>query len=61
MASVSKSINLTEGNWELEKRHKDRHREKLGLGGSDVFGKRCQRPPLHLSTFIYTVHMWKSS
>jgi hypothetical protein len=36
MASVSKSINLTGGDWGLEERHKDRQKEKLGLGGSDA-------------------------
>jgi hypothetical protein len=53
---VSKSVNLTGGNWELEERHKDRHRKKLGLGGSDAPDERYQPPP-HPSTFIYTVHM----
>jgi hypothetical protein len=57
MASVGKSVNMTRGHWRLEERYKVRHREKLGLGGSDAPNERHWRPLLYPSTFIYTVHM----
>jgi hypothetical protein len=57
MASVGKSVIMTGGHWRLEERYKVRHREKLGLGGSDAPDERHQRPPLYPSVFIYTVHM----
>jgi hypothetical protein len=58
MASVSRSVDLTVGDWGLRKRHKDRHRKKLGSGGSNAPDERCQ-PPLLPSTFIYTASMRK--
>jgi hypothetical protein len=38
----------------FKKRHKDRHREKLGSGRSDAPDERCEQPPLPPSAFIYT-------
>jgi hypothetical protein len=53
MASVSRSIDLTEDDWELRKKHKDRHRESWDLVGStllmtDASGPLCLQAPLFI-------------
>jgi hypothetical protein len=54
-----RSLDLTGGNWGLRKRHKDRHREKLGSGGPDTPDERCWWPLLPTSAFIYIACMGK--
>jgi hypothetical protein len=59
-ASMSRSLDLTGNKWGLrKKRHKDRHIESMGLGGSSTPDGRCQQPLLPTSTFIYTAGVGK--
>jgi hypothetical protein len=59
MAMMSRFLDLTESNWGLRKKHKDRQREKLGLGESNTPYERCQQPPLPPSAFFYAACMGK--
>jgi hypothetical protein len=59
IASMSRSIDLTRGDWGLRKRHKDRHRESWGQMGL-TFLMRDAGDPRHLQAHLFIQHVWES-
>jgi hypothetical protein len=57
MTSMSRSLDLTGSDWGLRKKHKDRHREKLGSGGSDTLLMRDAGDILHLQAHLFIQHV----
>jgi hypothetical protein len=60
MASVSRSLDLTGSDWGLRKKHKDRHREKLGSGRSDTLLMRDAGNTLCLHEHLFIQQVWES-
>jgi hypothetical protein len=58
-ASMSRSVDLTGGNWGLRKRLKNRYRESQDWVGLTLLMRDASDPPLPPSTFIYTACMRK--
>jgi hypothetical protein len=59
MASVSRSVVLTGGDWGIRKRHKDRHWESWGRVGLALL-MRDASDPLLLQVHLFIQHVWES-
>jgi hypothetical protein len=59
LASVSRSLDLTESEWRLRKRHKDRHRKSWGRVGPTLL-MRDASDLLHLQVHLFIQQVWES-